>query len=113
MPTNEERQKVASQIRESVELFEMVGAGCPDYQYLIMELMNLNPALTTDKNRLKGLSRLADLIESEPMVDRDALLKIADEMDEFPDCGDIRCGKEMPPLLVHRFACRIREACGK
>lgn len=49
----------------------------------------------------------------EPMVDRDALLKIADEMDEFPDCGDIRCGKEMPPLLVHRFACRIREACGK
>lgn len=108
MPINEERQKVASQIRESVELFEMVGAGCPDYQYLIMELMNLNPALTTDKNRLKGLSRLADLIEPEPTVDRDELLKIADYLDvSYP--WDI----EQAVSMIEETAKWIREACGE
>lgn len=55
--------------------------------------------------------RLADLIE--PSCDRAALLALADEMDAYTHCSDDdRCGKQMPPLVIHEFARRIREACG-
>ena len=104
MPTNEERREAVKRLREDARLgalpfIDFLGAVAYD--------------VAVERDERGVLNRLADLIEPEPTVDRDALLKIADEMDEFPDCGDIRCGKEMPPLLVHRFACRIREACGK
>ena len=46
-------------------------------------------------------------------VDHEALLAIADEMDIYTRCpDDDRCGKQMPPLVIHYFARRIREACG-
>ena len=108
MPTNEDRREVASQIRESVELFEMVGAGCPDYQALIMKLMNLNPDFTSGKNRRSGLLRLADLIDPEPTVDRDALLALARDLEvsimESGACGDVAG-------LVLNIVKQIREAC--
>ena len=47
-------------------------------------------------------------------VDREALLALADEMDAYTGCpDDERCGKQMPPLMVHEYASRIREACGE
>lgn len=112
MPTNEERREVASQIRESVELFEMVGAGCPDYQALIMKLMNLNPDSTSGKNRRSGLLRLADLIDPEPTVDRDALLDIAKQMEwaseaSYEEVGVVSGG------IVGAWAEKIKEACGE
>lgn len=75
-----------------------------------------------------GPSRLADLIEPScdasatrdmsqtrrSDVDHEALLAIADEMDIYTRCpDDDRCGKQMPPLVIHYFAHRIREACGE
>lgn len=110
MPTNKERREVASQIKETVELFETVGAGCPDYQYLIMGLMNLNPDFTSVENRLSGLLRLADLIEPEPEVDRDALLYIAQDLEvsvmDSGACGDVAG-------LVLDVVAKIRKACGE
>ena len=47
-----------------------------------------------------------------PAVDRDALLALADEMDAYTKCDDERCGREMPPRVIHGFARRIREALG-
>ena len=44
--------------------------------------------------------------------DRDALLALADEMDAYTKCDDERCGREMPPRVIHDFASRIREALG-
>lgn len=48
----------------------------------------------------------------EPVCDRDALLKLADDMDAYTECDDERCGKEMPPSVIHDYARRIREALG-
>lgn len=45
-------------------------------------------------------------------VDRDSLLALADEMDAYTKCDDERCGREMPPRVIHDFARRIREALG-
>lgn len=48
-----------------------------------------------------------------PMPDVGALLAIADEMDSYTRCADDeRCGRMMPPLKIHEYARRIREACG-
>lgn len=72
------------------------------------------------------LDRLADLIdpvtpnhsEVTPKCDRDALLALAREMDEFaytPDgFGNVdkRAGRMIYPPMTHEFASRIREACG-
>lgn len=82
--------------------------------------------------RDKVVGRLADLIEPPRQcpyyhsdrhycsaydedvreIDRDALLALSEEMDAYPGCDDARCGREMPPLTIHGFARRIREALG-
>lgn len=41
---------------------------------------------------------------------REALMELADEMDAYTKCDDERCGREMPPRVIHDFARRIREA---
>lgn len=48
----------------------------------------------------------------QPMPDVVALLALPDEMDAYTRCDDERCGREMPPRVIHDFARRIREACG-
>lgn len=50
--------------------------------------------------------------ESGPTYDRNALLALTYEMDLYTECDDCRCGKEMPPRVIHDFARRIREALG-
>ncbi|MDO4428543.1 MAG: hypothetical protein Q4B91_03425 [Atopobiaceae bacterium] len=46
-------------------------------------------------------------------IDSVALLALADEMDSYTRCrDDYRCGRQMPPLTIHDYARRIREACG-
>lgn len=50
--------------------------------------------------------------ESGPTYDHYALLALADEMDAYTKCDDERCGREMPPRVIHDFASRIREALG-
>lgn len=45
-------------------------------------------------------------------VNIDALLALADEMDAYTKCDDERCGREMPPRVIHDFASRIREDLG-
>lgn len=47
------------------------------------------------------------------LPDVDALLALADEMDAYTGCDDERCGREMPPRVIHDFARRIRETCGE
>lgn len=57
----------------------------------------------------QAISRIASL---RPSCDRDALLRLADELDAFPKCDDERCGKDMLPRVIHDYARRIREALG-
>lgn len=56
--------------------------------------------------------RLMGQIVREFTIDRDALLKLADDMDAYTECDDERCGKEMPPSIIHDYARRIRKALG-
>ena len=56
------------------------------------------------------LVELADLIK--PSYDRDALLALTDEMNAYTKCDDERCGREMPPRVIHDIARRIRDALG-
>lgn len=58
-------------------------------------------------------ARIAWNKRAEPTCDCDALLALADELDAFPKCDDERCGKDMPPRVIHDFSRRIREACGE
>lgn len=57
--------------------------------------------------------RVADVeFVPKPTIDREALLALADELDAYTKCDDERCGREMPPRVIHDFARRIREALG-
>lgn len=44
-------------------------------------------------------------------IDLDALLSLADEMDAWARTCDF-CGRRISPTDAHRYARRIREACG-
>ena len=71
----------------------------------------IDPDTTTDTTKDTTKSQTISLSPS--LCDRDALLAIADEMDIYTRCpDDDRCGKQMPPLVIHYFTHRIREACG-
>lgn len=63
-----------------------------------------------DGERLEKL--IHDAVVEVTGVDRDALLALADEMDAYTKCDDERCGREMPPRVIHDFARRIRKALG-
>lgn len=59
--------------------------------------------LANDEQTLRnGVKHLADLIDPEPTVERDELLRIAEQMEKSSERRRIR-----------GFARRIREACGK
>lgn len=71
-----------------------------------LKLMRVSPP-----HRIEVIDHFADVSK---MVDRDALLELADEMEGY--CGrhyaeDHRCGRETPPSLIGDYARRIREAC--
>ena len=120
MIANDDRRRVAERLRELGKL-----AYSPDNTYELMaDALGVDDFEGTDE--LFG--RLADLIEpdttkdttksqtislSPSLCERDALLALADELDTYARCHDDgRCGRQMPPLAIHDFARRIREACG-
>lgn len=121
MISDNDRREVARRIRETGE--ELGSAAL--LWYHIAKALGVRTA--TDGKTACGM--LADLIEpsghecvpgecpinvrhDNDMIDRDALLELADEMDAYTECDDERCGNLMPPLVIHDFARRIREALG-
>ncbi len=107
MPNDEERRKVARGMRMRAE----EGYGFSGFN--IAEEVSIYEAEYDDPYKFDDDAwlRLADLIDpaptssdTAPTCDRDALLVLAQEMDE--QCGPWRdCGKH--------YASRIREACGE
>lgn len=104
MITNDERRRVADAVRGIGEKFYS--------QETWDELRASLGFVDGDGNTDEIMARIADLID--PDCDREALLALADEMDAYTRCSDDnRCGRQMPPLAIHEFATRIREACGE
>lgn len=88
MPTNEERREVAHNLRETSDAISDWGDSNP-YWY-VMKCVYGDVEIHND-NEL--LYRLADLIDPEPTVDRDALLALARDLEvsimESGACGDV------------------------
>ena len=105
MVTDDERRRVAEKLRISDE---RDAAGFVDC--LLAEVVRGREFCETPCEHCHGrlLGELADLIE--PSCDRDALLALADEMDEVT-C-DNRGELSISLGDVHGLARRIREACG-
>ena len=112
MPTNEERQEVAGRLKSEKE-----SSGLFDNAFL--ELFRDVIGRYPDRNLSRGkcetellFKRLADLIEPEPAVDRDALLDIATPMEwaseaSYEEVGVVSGG------IVGAWAEKIKEACGE
>ena len=95
MVTNDERREVARRLRELKDPYWAGG----NSSEASMDVMGVESYL-----RRNGLSsNLADLIE--PNCDRDALLALADKLEE--ETGSV-CG-----VCMGNTARRIREACGE
>lgn len=98
MPTNEERQEAVKRLREDARLgalpfIDFLGAVAYD--------------VAVERDERGVLNRLADLIEPEPIVDRDALLMLADDLAaSYP--WDI----DQAISTMEEMAQLIREACG-
>lgn len=101
MPTNEERREAVKRLREDARLgalpfIDFLGAVAYD--------------VAVERDERGVLNRLADLIEPEPTVDRDALLALARDLEvsimESGVCGDVAG-------LVLNIVKQIREACGE
>ena len=120
MVTDNERREVARRLREYVDLPDDWWADT--YSGFYVEKCAFG---NVERHRESELfARLADLIEpsdhigdSDKMVDRDALLALADEMEEF---GSLPV-KHPGVRVLHNddfsrelgYARRIREACGE
>ena len=105
MPTNEERREVAKELRKysTSDFKDYVDALCELAICTGVDCMGLDACHGSEempecKKRL--FDRLADLIE--PTVDRDELLRIAEQMEKSSERRRIR-----------GFARRISEVCGK
>lgn len=101
MPTNEERQEAAKRLRDDARLgalpfIDFLGAVAYD--------------VAVERDERGVLTRLADLIEPEPTVDRDALLALARDLEvsimDSGACGDVAG-------LVLNIVKQIRKACEK
>lgn len=106
MPTSEERQEVARRLREP---FDVVGQG--RYVALNGTLFGMQLLANDEQTLRNGIKHLADLIEPEPTVDRDALLDIARQMEwaseaSYEEVGVVSGG------IVGAWAEKIKEACG-
>ena len=98
MPTDTERREVARRLRETGE--ELGSAAL--LWYHIAKILGVRTA--TDGKT--ACDRLADLIE--PSCDRDALLALADEMDERAPYGWYSGERDS----LREYARRIRKALG-
>lgn len=111
MATDEERRRVAERMRASAGKYDF----CASNIAIDMGIVGSDYSKGYNAHHCLAWLRLADLIEPDTTsdttnpgadttkCDRDALLALADEMDEL--CGPWRdCGEH--------YASRIREACG-
>lgn len=119
MPTNEERREVARNIRDAdltkyASYYEEVKGWDHVRATRFVLVSNLGSAIGIEKAifSIDDLKiRLADLIEPEPTVDRDALLDIARQMEwvseaSYEEVGVVSGG------IVGAWAEKIKEACG-
>lgn len=105
MLTSEERQEVARKFRREADNEE------PFVTASIVGLSDLNYGdWKAGRNDAECWNWLADLIDPEPTVDRDALLALARDLEvsimESGVCGDVAG-------LVLNIVKQIREACGE
>lgn len=63
-------------------------------------------------SNLERGSRLVGQLVGSACVDRDALLALADEIDEYADGGGARFGRVIDSRRAKGYAQRIREALG-
>lgn len=100
MPTNEERQRVADSLRIFASYREVD-------KELVEDALGLYMGECVDGYYLVSVVHVANLIEPEPTVDRDALLMLADDLAaSYP--WDI----EEALSTMEEIAQLIREACG-
>ena len=120
MITDDERREVARRLRGQAK---MLGPNmdAPEFAHYTADVIDVNECMTWYEMEL----RLADLIEPplqcpyyhsdrhrcsayDDVVDRDALLALAEEMDgAYPDNRDVAVG------YIEDYASRIREALGE
>lgn len=104
MPTNKERREVARKLRSVAGNHREV-----DKEY-VHEILGLYMGECVDGYDPLSVMKVADLIESEPEVDRDALLYLAQDLEvsvvDSGACGDVAS-------LVLDTVAKIRKACGE
>lgn len=105
MTTVEERREVARRLRWP---FDVIGEG--RYVALNGTLFGMQLRAGDEGTLRAGIARLADLIE--PNCDRDALLRLADELEEDA-CWEVQTQGDTSGAWRLKDACdRIREALG-
>ena len=107
MPTNEERRKVAQKLRNSdIERHQLN----PMVSHATVTICGSSIVCIDEESLRMALDYLADLIDPELTVDRDALLALARDLEvsimESGVCGDVA-------VLVLNIVKQIREACGE
>lgn len=107
MPTNEERRKVAQKLRNSdIERHQLN----PMVSHATVTICGSSIVCIDEESLRMALDYLADLIDPELTVDRDALLALARDLEvsimESGVCGDVAG-------LVLNIVKQIREACGE
>lgn len=107
MPTNEERRKVAQKLRNSdIERHQLN----PMVSHATVTICGSSIVCIDEESLRMALDYLADLIEPEPEVDRDALLALARDLEvsimKSGACGDV-------VGLVLNIVKQIRETCGE
>lgn len=109
MPTNEERRKVAQKLRNSdIERHQLN----PMVSHATVTICGSSIVCIDEESLRMALDYLADLIEPEPTVDRDALLDIARQMEwaseaSYEEVGVVSGG------IVGAWAEKIKEACSE
>ena len=118
MATNEDRRRVAAELRASIPGDCALGRGNKAWSLLYRTIFgHYMRCQSSGKTYSEVASRLADLIEpASPMsrhdagdVDRDALLALADEMRRLEGSAE---HPYVAKTYLHRYSSRIREACG-
>ena len=104
MMSDEYRRRAASRLREC-----RGGWSSGECYYAIVNALELPDTSRNDGGRAL-YSLLADLIE--PSCDRDALLALADEIEDYAGGGGARFGRVIDRDRAKGYAWRIREALG-
>lgn len=117
MVTDDKRREVARRLRAYLDTPAPWNLGnavsnalgeCGDYDNIELLADLIDPDTTTDTTSHRLEDRLISPIASQT-VDRDALLKLADEMDFISGLG---ITESFTPSAVREYAYRIREALG-